>query len=59
MNLHIEYCKEFGLSPQDLQREEESQGEIENNLSECELNILAACTAYTRHVAFLVELQLY
>lgn len=56
MGLHIEYCKEYGLSQQDLEEEEESQGEFGNNFSGCKLNVFTACTAYTRYVTFPVAL---
>lgn len=49
MQLHIDYCKDFGLSQQDIESEEESQGEATPRVDEAPSTDTAqACTAYTR-----------
>lgn len=57
MNLHIEYCKEFGISKEEIQATEEHQGakslfhELSHTYIGFQLLIdLPACTAYTRYV---------
>ncbi len=50
MSLHIEYCKDFGLSKQDMENVEESQGMDSQSISSSTiLTKLIACTAYSRY----------
>jgi thiaminase len=49
MALHVEYCKSFGLSKEEIEAHEESQGWF------CRLRVLSlltfkACIAYTRYM---------
>lgn len=58
MQLHLDYCKEFGLSKDEIEATEEHQGM--KNKSNCIIrqfffieviaNVKLACTAYTRYV---------
>ena len=50
MNLHLAYCKEFGLSKEEVESHEESQGERLMKVEENFAKFLIACTAYTRFV---------
>lgn len=52
MALHLDYCRGFGLSRSDIERQEENQGvtlrffsKTRNQLTSC-----VACTAYTRYM---------
>jgi hypothetical protein len=48
MRLHIDYCKDFGVTKEEIEKTEESQGMFERLELYALLIILVACTAYTR-----------
>lgn len=51
INLHISECKEFGLTQEEMEEYEESQGTyIRAGTIMISLTWLPACTAYTRYV---------
>lgn len=49
MRLHIGYCKGFGVSKEEIEATEESQGTNIVSILCYKLKVLLACTAYTRY----------
>jgi len=51
MKLHIEFCRDFGLSPKEIENQEESQGKLIRwtPTKVVGTDDLIACTAYTRY----------
>jgi tRNA C32,U32 (ribose-2'-O)-methylase TrmJ len=47
MSLHIEYCEGFGMTKEEIEAAEESQG-MTVIPAYASTNVLEACTAYTR-----------
>jgi hypothetical protein len=52
MGLHIDYCKDFGVTKEEIERTEESQGEVASLRSRMQLTTILACTAYTRYLSY-------
>lgn len=50
IKLHIEFCKDYGLSIEDIENEEEDQGMPFHSRDQVIAEFDIACTAYTRYV---------